>query len=164
LLGRKAISAGWQAKKLPPFRPTWELMLQIALPGNILDAFRIYCPYNTLEEWIENLTDRQSIYDVAIKIQQNLCSARRVAKLRRLAIDKRDVPLENIILFNRDALILREIQSAIKRGDVGSVVNVLAHWMVTFRGTGKMPKYADALFRLIIEFKTMNPKLRCVLI
>jgi hypothetical protein len=164
LLGRKAISAGWQAKQLPPFHPTWELMLQITLPANILDAFRIYCPCETLEGWTEELTDRQSISDIALKIQQELCSARRVAKLRRLPAHKRDVPLENIILFNRDTLILRELQSAIKRGDIGSVLNVLAHWMVTFRGSGKMPKYADALFRLITEFKTMNPKLRSVLI
>jgi hypothetical protein len=162
LLGRKAISAGWQAKKLPPFRPALELMLRIALPANILDAFRIYCPYDTLEEWAEKLTDRQSISDVAVKIHQELCSARRVAKLRRLPADKRDIPLENIILFNNDTLILRELRSAIKRGDVGSVLNVLAHWMVAFRGTGKMPKYADALFRVITEFKTMNPKLRFV--
>ncbi|KAJ6614983.1 hypothetical protein B0H10DRAFT_1950239 [Mycena sp. CBHHK59/15] len=38
-LSRKAISAGWKAKKLPPFRPTYELMLKISLPAHILDAF-----------------------------------------------------------------------------------------------------------------------------
>ncbi|KAG1882050.1 hypothetical protein C8R48DRAFT_667742 [Suillus tomentosus] len=41
LLGRKAISAGWKVKKLPPFRPSWDLILALALPANILDTFRL---------------------------------------------------------------------------------------------------------------------------
>jgi hypothetical protein len=49
LLGRKAISAGWKAKTLPPFRPTWELILDLTLPAHILDGFRIYCPFEKLE-------------------------------------------------------------------------------------------------------------------
>jgi hypothetical protein len=164
LLGRKAITAGWKAKSLPPFRPALELILQITLPAHILDGFRIFCPFDTLEQWVSHVQDHQSIREVAAKIHTELCSARRVAKLRRLPETKRDVPLENIILFNRDALILRELRFAIKRGDIGSVTNVLAHWMVMFRGSGKMPKYADALFHVITDLKTMDPKLRYVLI
>jgi hypothetical protein len=44
LLARKAISAGWKSKTLPPFRPTYELILQLALPANILNGFHIFCP------------------------------------------------------------------------------------------------------------------------
>ena len=29
-----------------------------------------------------------------------------------------------------------------------------------FWGTGKMPKYADALFHLIMDLKMMDPRLR----
>ena len=53
LLGRKAISAGWKSKSAPPFRPSYELMLTFALPANILDAFRIYCPKDDLQEWVD---------------------------------------------------------------------------------------------------------------
>ncbi|KAJ6582441.1 hypothetical protein B0H10DRAFT_1756651, partial [Mycena sp. CBHHK59/15] len=73
---------------------------------------------------------------------------------------KRDPILENISLFNRDALTLLALRAAVKRGDVGGVLCISAHWMVMFRGTGHMPKYADAVFRVLTELKSMHPKLR----
>lgn len=160
LLGRKAISAGWKAKSVPPFRPTYELILNLTLPANMLDGFRIYCPCDTLQGWVNTVKTYTEVSDVARKVHSMLCSARRVSELRNLPTIKRDVPLENIILFNRDALFLRIFKFAIKRGDVGQVTNVLAHWMVMFRGTGKMPKYADALFHVIVSLKQMDPRLR----
>jgi hypothetical protein len=100
------------------------------------------------------------MHDIAKSVYATLCSARRVYELRRLASKDQDVPLENIILFNHDALILHEYGDAIRRGDVGSILNVLSYWMVMFRGTGKMPKYTDALFHLLARLKQMDPKLR----
>ncbi|KAF8058008.1 hypothetical protein FPV67DRAFT_540810 [Lyophyllum atratum] len=32
--------------------------------------------------------------------------------------------------------------------------------MIMFRGTGKMPKYADAVFHLLVDLRTMKPELR----
>ncbi|KAJ7798024.1 hypothetical protein B0H14DRAFT_3492965 [Mycena olivaceomarginata] len=52
-LSRKTISAGWKAKKLPPFRPTYELMLTLSLPAHILDGFRIHCGADSLDAWVE---------------------------------------------------------------------------------------------------------------
>ena len=158
MLGRKAIKAGWKNKQLPPFRPVNELMLRLALPANILDGFRIYCPGGDPKKWASNIKGHGELRTVSKKILEDLCSARRVAQLRQLA--KRDVPLENIILFNRDALILCALTAAIKRGDVGTVINALAHWMLTFRGSGKMPKYADAVFHTLMDIKTMDSQLR----
>ncbi|KAJ7877264.1 hypothetical protein B0H14DRAFT_3859029 [Mycena olivaceomarginata] len=160
LLGRKPITAGWKSKKLPPFRPAYELMIDLTLPANILDGFRIICPRDTIEEWAESVPDWQSVRDVAAKVHQQLCSARRVSKLRRQPASKRDPIFENISLFNRDALTLLALRTAVKRGDVGGVLCVSAHWMVMFRGTGHMPKYADAIFRVLTELKSMHPKLR----
>jgi hypothetical protein len=162
LLGRKAITAGWKAKQLPPFRPTWELIIRLALPAHILDAFRIHCGNENLEQWVSKVKDRQSVSDVVKVIYKELCSARRVSHLRQLPAGKRDVPLENIMLFLMNALTLREFGAAIKRGDIGGVLNVLSCWMVMFRGTSKMPKYADALFHLMTSLKQMNPVLRYV--
>ena len=70
------------------------------------------------------------------------------------------MPLENIDLLNRDALLLQQLKYAIKRGDVGMILDICTHWMVMFWGTGRMPKYADALFHLLVDLKTMHPKLR----
>ncbi|KDR67870.1 hypothetical protein GALMADRAFT_105505 [Galerina marginata CBS 339.88] len=160
LLGRKAITAGWKAKSLPPFRPVYELMLNITLPANILDGFRIYSPKDTLEEWVETIQTVEEVDKVAEKVLNELCSGRRVAKLRRERPSKRDVPLENICLFNRDCLYLRQLKYAIKRGDVGAVLDIITHIMVAFRGTGKTPKYADALFSMVVRLKKMDPKVR----
>ncbi|KAJ6583733.1 hypothetical protein B0H10DRAFT_2234709 [Mycena sp. CBHHK59/15] len=86
----------------------------------------------TLEDWVDSLLDWQSVRDVAAK-----------------PATKRDPILENISLFNRDALTLLALRAAVKRGDVGGVLCISAHWMVMFRGTGHMPKYADAVFRVL---------------
>ncbi|KAG6834995.1 hypothetical protein H0H93_005717 [Arthromyces matolae] len=160
ILCRKPMVAGWKAKSLPPFRPSWELILTMTLPVHILDGFRIYCPSSTLEEWVSQLKSFSEIHDVARKVMKELCSARRVASLRRQPVEQRDIILENIILFNRDALYLRQFKYAIKRGDVGEVLHIATHWMVMFRGTGRMPKYADALFHFLTDLKSMEPQLR----
>ncbi|TDL27967.1 hypothetical protein BD410DRAFT_739310 [Rickenella mellea] len=160
LLRRKPITVGWKAKKVPPFRPTWELMIKLVLPAHILDGFRIHCPSESLEAWVKNVRSAEEVREVALKVQADLVSRRRVYMLRKHKDSERDVPLENIILFNCDALILREFAHAIKRGDIGSVVVVLSHWMVEFRGVGSMPKYADALFELLGQLKRMDEKKR----
>ena len=131
----------------------------MALPAHILDAYRIHGPRNTVEEWVATVKDHKEVHDVAKKIQVELCSPRRVSQMRRSPMLQRDVPLENIMLFLYYALMLREFGHAIKRGDVGSVINILAHRMVMFRGTGKMPKYADALFHLLVSLKRMKPQM-----
>ena len=160
LLSRKAMSAGWKAKKLAPFRPAVELISKLALPANILDGFCLHCGTDSLDAWVNKVSDYESVRRVATAVRDKLCSSQRVATLRKLPTDKRDVTLENIILFNRDALILREFVHAIKRGDVGSVVNVLSYWVHEFRRTGGMPKYADALFEVLIMLKNMRPTLK----
>ncbi|KAJ7909892.1 hypothetical protein B0H13DRAFT_2233006 [Mycena leptocephala] len=163
LLGRKSMTAGWKAKKLPPFRPSYELMIDLALPANILDGFRLFCPAETVDKWVDSVKDWDSVRAVAAKVHRELCSAHDIPKLRRQPAAKRDPIYENIKLFSRDALTLLVLRAAVKRGDIGAVLCVSAHWMVMFHGTGRMPKYADAVFRVITELKSMHPKLRCEL-
>ncbi|KAH9484746.1 hypothetical protein JR316_0001646 [Psilocybe cubensis] len=160
LLGRKPVCAGWTAKSPAPFRPIWELILNLTLPAHILDAFRIFCSEETVEAWVKKVDHHDTIALVAQKIHDELCSGHRVAQLRQERAIKRDVPLENIILFNRDALHLRQLKYAIKQGDVGAVLDLITHLMLAFRGTGHTPKYADALFHIVINLKRMDPLLR----
>ncbi|EDR02124.1 uncharacterized protein LACBIDRAFT_332685 [Laccaria bicolor S238N-H82] len=94
------------------------------------------------------------------RIQISLHQWSRPQRLCHATPIKRDLPLENICLFNRDALYLRQLKYAVKRGDVGAVLDITTHWMLMFQGTGKMPKYADALFHLIMDLKMMDPQLR----
>lgn len=161
-LSRKAVSAGWKAKKLPPFRPTHELMLTLSLPAHILDGFRIYCGAESLDSWVKSDLSWHDIESVSEVVVQKLCSSSTVEELRQLPEAERDPQLENTILCNHDMLLLLIFTASIKSGDVGMVVNILAHWMVMFRGTGSMPKYADALFELIVNLKRWPPSLRYV--
>ncbi|KAH9484819.1 hypothetical protein JR316_0001721 [Psilocybe cubensis] len=159
LLARKPISAGWKVKSPAPFRPVYELILDLTLPANILDAFRIHCGYESLETWIKTgVTSVDDVRRVSQLVLDKNCSGRRVQSLR--ATKMRDIPLENIILFNRDALYLRQLKYAIKKGDVGVVLDLCTHLMLAFRGTGKTPKYADALFGIVMRLKKMNSTLR----
>ncbi|KAJ7075015.1 hypothetical protein B0H15DRAFT_792379 [Mycena belliarum] len=159
-LERKAISGGWKSKKLPPFRPAHELMLTLSLPAHILDGFRIYSGAESLDVWAESDPAWESVVSISETVVEKLCSASTVEELRLLPEADRDPQLENTILCNHDMLLLLLFTTSIKSGDVGTVLNVLAHWMVMFRGTGSMPKYADALFELINNLKRWPPALR----
>ena len=163
LLERKAIFAGWKAKSLPPFCPTYELILCLTLPANILDGFHIFCPMDTLEQWVAEVKDYDDILHIT-KVYSELCTAHRVFDLWKLPDAKRDIPFENIQLFNCDSLILCALKYSVKQGDIGSVINILSHWILMFRGTGKMPKYVDALFHLLVYLKRMGPRLRYVIL
>ena len=66
------------------------------------------------------------------------------------------MPLESIILFNHASILLHKLVYAIKQ-DVGQVINILVHWMVMFCRMGKMLKYVDALFHLLVSFKHVGP-------
>jgi len=98
-------------------------MLNLALPANILDGFRIYCGKDTLDSWVSNIKSVHKVRLVAKQVLDELCSGRRVARLHRSKPERRDVTLENICLFNRDCLYLRQLKYAIKRGDVGVVLD-----------------------------------------
>ncbi|KAF9470478.1 hypothetical protein BDN70DRAFT_939674 [Pholiota conissans] len=158
LLGRKPISAGLKAKSLPPSRSIYELILNLTLPDNILDAFRIYCPLEDLDEWVTSVSDVTEIDVVARRILDELCSSHHVEQLRPATL--RDVPFENICLFNRDGLHPRQFKHAVKRGDVGVVLDLIKHLMLAFCGTGQNPKYADALFQIVVNLRNMDPELR----
>ena len=135
------------------------IFCRYALVANVLDGFRLYCGCRTLDEWVKSgITKHLDVRKVSRRIFEELASGRRVEALRTGRT--RDPILENVILFNWDALLFRTLQAAIKRGDIGSVVNILTFWMVMFRGTGKMPKYADILFSTLMGLKNMNPTLR----
>ncbi|KLO10804.1 hypothetical protein SCHPADRAFT_832004 [Schizopora paradoxa] len=160
ILGRKNISCGWKAKQLAPFWPLQELILNLSLPANILDAFRLHVPNYDLDSWVAKVASYEEVKSIAEKVQRELTSRRKVYTMRRKPDDERDFALENVILFNNDALTLREFQHAVRDGDIGRVVNVLTLWMLEFRGTGSMPKYADMLYRVLKRLKEMHPALR----
>jgi hypothetical protein len=135
-------------------------MLNLSLPAHILDGFRIYCGADSLDAWVKSNPSWASIVTVSEVVAEKLCSASTVEELRMLPEADRDPQLENTILCNHDKLLLLLFTTSIKGGDVGTVLNILAHWMVMFRGTGSMPKYADALFELINNLKRWPPRLR----
>jgi hypothetical protein len=106
-----------------------------------------------VEEWVSVIKTHEEVQQMAKKIQAELCSPCCVSRMHHSPLPQCDIPSENIMLFLYHELMLCEFGHAIKCGDVGSVVNILAHWMVIFQGTGKMPKYADALFHLLVSLK-----------
>ncbi|KAF7369548.1 hypothetical protein MVEN_00284700 [Mycena venus] len=157
LLNRKPISAGWKAKKATPWKPCHEL-LQISLAAHVKDGFRIHCGHTDLDAWAASA----SIADfnaVAERVYRKLFTTEALDDLR--SMPQRDISHENVLLFNRDALFYIEFVAAIKKGDIGRVINVLQVWMVMMRSSKTMPKYADAIFETLRRIDRYDPVLKC---
>ena len=111
--------------------------------------------------WMGGINKRQGVYSCSSRESTDrtmLCTL--CHKALSQTCYRKGCSFWHIQLFNHDALYLCMLKFAIKNGDVGGVLNILMHWMIMFRGTGKMPKYADALFHVLINLKRMNPKLQ----
>ncbi|KAJ7017793.1 hypothetical protein C8F04DRAFT_1053581 [Mycena alexandri] len=147
LLKRKPMTAGWKAKKATPWKPSHEL-LQISLAAHVKDGFRLHCGQADLDAWAATAT-MDDVSAVADRVHDKLFSTAGLDTLRALRPELRDITHENVILLNRDALFYIEFVFAIKKGDIGRVVNVLRVWMVMMRSNKTMPKYADALFETL---------------
>ncbi len=65
LLGRKNISAGLKVKQLPPFRPTYELMINLSLPAHTLDALEVLCGKSSLATWVSSVEDYEDVKTLA---------------------------------------------------------------------------------------------------
>jgi hypothetical protein len=95
---------------------------------------------------------------VAERVYRKLFTTQAVDDLR--AMPERDITHENAVLLNRDALYYIEFVAAIKKGDVGRVINVLQIWMVMMRTPKTMPKYADAIFETLRRIDRYDPVLK----
>lgn len=60
----------------------------------------------------------------------------------------RDVALENAILFTRDMLVYRELQSSCKQGDPGRLIPTIKYFTILFQGT-KQFNYARETIHLV---------------
>ncbi|KAF7348155.1 hypothetical protein MSAN_01768400 [Mycena sanguinolenta] len=158
LLKRKPMTAGWKAKKATPWKPSHEL-LQISLAAHVKDGFRIHCNQDDLDEWAATATLCE-FEAVAERVHYKLFSTAALDKLRALRPELRDITHENVILLNRDALFYIEFVSAIKKGDIGRVVNVLRVWMVMMRSNKTMPRYADTIFETLARIDRYDPVLK----
>ncbi|KAJ7854006.1 hypothetical protein B0H13DRAFT_1903819 [Mycena leptocephala] len=121
--------AGWGGKKATEWKPAHEL-INISLPTHIIDGFRIYCGNDDLTEWAKSATPVE-FETVAKMVFEKLFSTAAVDQLR--SREGRDLTLENAILYNRDALFYIEFTRAIKKVDIGCILNVLSIWMVMMR-------------------------------
>lgn len=158
VLDRKVMAAGWKNKKPAPFGPSKEL-LNLSLAAHVIDAVRIHCGEDDVKVWAASATidDLRQVCEVILK---ELFSTIAVDKLRAMPEEDHDVRLENTILYNRNVLLYVIFVHAIKRGDIGCVINVLQVWAIQFRGTGSMPNYADIIFLTLRRLDTYPHKLR----
>ncbi|KAJ7166271.1 hypothetical protein C8R46DRAFT_1220015 [Mycena filopes] len=158
MLGRKAMTAGWKAKKATPWKPSHEL-LQVSLAAHVKDGFRIHCGHTDLDTWAATATI-DDVSAVAARVHDKLFSTAALDTVRDVRPELRDITHENVILLNRDALFYIELVFAIKKGDIGRVVNVLRVWMVMMRSNKTMPKYADAIFETLARIDRYDPVLK----
>lgn len=155
-LNRKNIIAGWQSSKAAPWKPSHEL-LQISLAAHVVDGFRIFCGQSNLDQWARRAT-KEDFDQTTEQVYNNLFTTHPYHILKKKPY--RDTTFENVILYNRDALIYIEIVHAVKAGDIGRVINVFKVWMVMMRSKKTMPKYANAIFETLGRLSVYPEKLR----
>ncbi|KAJ6614454.1 hypothetical protein B0H10DRAFT_2221337 [Mycena sp. CBHHK59/15] len=97
---------------------------------------------------------------VAERVYRKFFTTEALNNLCSLPWELRDITTENVRLLNRDAIYYIEFVSAIKKGDIGRVVNVLRLWMVMMRSPKTMPKYADAIFGTLGHIDRYDPVLK----
>ncbi|KAJ7127537.1 hypothetical protein C8R43DRAFT_897281 [Mycena crocata] len=156
LLKRKPMSAGWVPGKVSPWKPSHEL-IHMSIAAHVKDGFRIHCGSEDLDAWAASATI-EDFDAVAEQVYTKLFTTRALDDLRELP--QRDTVKENVVLLNRDALFYIEFVAAIKKGDIGRVVNVLQVWMVMMRTPKTMPKYADAIFETLRRIDRYDPVLK----
>ncbi|KAJ7715034.1 hypothetical protein DFH07DRAFT_974297 [Mycena maculata] len=144
------------AEKATPWKPSHEL-LQMSLAAHVKDGFRIHCGSEDLDTWALSAT-MEDLDVVVERVYRKLFTTEALDKLR--ALPHRDITHENVVLLNRDALYYIKFVSAIKKGDIGRVINVLQVWMVMMRTPKTMPKYADAIFETLRRIDRYDPVLK----
>ncbi|KAJ7688874.1 hypothetical protein B0H17DRAFT_1202734 [Mycena rosella] len=149
---------GMESEKATPWKPSHEL-LKISLAVHVKDVFGIHCGQPDFDAWAATAT-MANVDAVAKHVHRELFSTAALNTLRARAPELRDITHENVMLLNRDALFYIEFVFAIKKGDIGRVVNVLRVWMVMMRANKTMPKYADAIFETLARIDKYDPVLK----
>ena len=70
---------------------------------------------------------------------------------------RRDLPLENAMLFMRDMLVFRDYESAVKDGDTGRIEKALDYWCILFQGTS-LKNYPNEMVHLILCLRKLWSK------
>ncbi|PIL24781.1 hypothetical protein GSI_12667 [Ganoderma sinense ZZ0214-1] len=176
---------------LPPYRVCRDLIFT-SLSAAALHCLRLTTGCDTLEDYAVGLTFDKLKMDVSEVFKKYIDPAA-VQSLRRARDDEIDrrtreanpagtqptdppfdplaVPLnvgdmvfENVSLFLRDALILREFTDAIKGGYSGRIIRTLKILALMYRGSGRT-KYAHELLHLVHNLTHVWPQgLRQVMI
>ncbi|KAF8579999.1 hypothetical protein K439DRAFT_1620110 [Ramaria rubella] len=147
IAGRKAVTAGWKAKKFPLWKTSHEL-LHISAAAHICDKLCVEAGVSNFNEWADGAT-MEEFNAMAI-----------LMAARGRPATQWDHAFENTLLYNRDILPYLELCDAIKTGDIGRVVNVFWVWMVMMRGENRMPKYVDVMFETLGNLETFPDDLR----
>ncbi|VDB97816.1 unnamed protein product [Peniophora sp. CBMAI 1063] len=144
---------------LPTFRTCRDLIL-VSLTARLLHCLLLVSGKDSLDDYATSAT-WDSFQADAASVVDRFANPRVVHNLRRERTrngeEHGDMVFENAVLFNRDALLLREFVDAIKAGDSGRVILVLKVWAFTYRAQGRV-KYALEVLYLIHNLTHVWPQ------
>lgn len=160
----------------PPYHVARDLIFH-SLYGRVLHCLELVASCVSLDDYAENITFEELqghikkivaeyVFTTAIS---ELRSARQKENVNAkidtgdaLPTAEGDMVFENVCLFLRDALVLRELADAIKAGDSGRIIIILKVLALSYRGSGHT-KYAQECLIVIHSLVHLWPKpLRCV--
>ncbi|KEP47850.1 hypothetical protein V565_141850 [Rhizoctonia solani 123E] len=166
ILGRKPITI----TNAPPFRTSLDL-ISVSLYARVLAGLPISAGFSS---WDEFTTDLMSTNGVSLGIYEaawnRLCGVWCILQMNNVTPNspatspQGDTVLESAILFNEDALLLRNFVDSVKRGDSGRIITILKVWALSFRST-RHTKYSYELMIFIHKLKHIwTPGLRTAIL
>ncbi|KAI0731532.1 hypothetical protein C8Q72DRAFT_823117 [Fomitopsis betulina] len=162
----------------PPYHVARDLIFH-SLYGRVLHCLELVASCVSLDDYAENITFEELqghikkivaeyVFTTAIS---ELRSARQKENVNAkidtgdaLPTAEGDMVFENVCLFLRDALVLRELADAIKAGDSGRIIIILKVLALSYRGSGHT-KYAQECLIVIHSLVHLWPKpLRAIIL
>ncbi|KAH9897009.1 hypothetical protein C8Q73DRAFT_642360 [Cubamyces lactineus] len=142
---------------LPPYRTCRDLIF-VSLSACLLHCLERVCGWDSFSDYIAEVSFNDFCAHVK-KIMKTYVNAAECpsSTTKTPQVTEGDIIYENICLFLRDALVLREFTDAIKGGYSGRIIRTLKVLALMYRGSGRT-KYAHELLHLIHNLTHVWPK------
>ncbi|KAJ3516127.1 hypothetical protein NMY22_g14280 [Coprinellus aureogranulatus] len=149
-------------KRLAGAKPDYhslESALSQVLDGLLLNAWERECGFASLEAYTASKPTAQDLLNLAARIKKKYATPNEkftpAQKDKDAPADEPEIDdpvYENIVRLIRDLLLIKEVVSAIKDGDIGRVEDILVDFAFLFRGAGSH-NYCHEILHLLRNLK-----------
>ena len=78
-----------------------------------------------------------------------------IQRMREKEDGRRDYPGENVHLFLRDMLVMRDYEDATRNGDSGRLIKAIQYWCILYQGSPGKKNYPNELIHFVASIKKL---------